>query len=157
MKTFIPKNTGRNDKNNGMLNNKSENEKMKNTISPINPIFIPAQFFISPLPKTPKNVFNKYPKHKNIKPFVERTGDWICKMCQNLNFAFRNKCNRCGLPKTEENEDIKKDEEKIDENKNCENEKKPMKQFLESNNSNKINEAENFNDIINEKSRVSNE
>ena len=29
------------------------------------------------------------------KAFQEREGDWVCKYCQNLNFAFRTKCNRC--------------------------------------------------------------
>lgn len=24
-----------------------------------------------------------------------RAGDWICLMCSNLNFSFRNECNRC--------------------------------------------------------------
>ena len=29
------------------------------------------------------------------KVFQEREGDWVCKFCQNLNFSFRTKCNRC--------------------------------------------------------------
>ena len=145
MKPFIPKNKENNEKNNGNSNNKSENEKIINNINPINPILIPAQFFINPLSKTPKNVFNKYQKHKNCKPFVERTGDWICKSCQNLNFAFRNKCNRCGLQKSEENYVIKKNEEKSDEKENIENEQKSMKKFSESD-SIKNNDIEDFND-----------
>lgn len=36
---------------------------------------------------------------KNKKYFEMRDGDWICSRCKNLNFAFRNKCNRCSLPK----------------------------------------------------------
>jgi hypothetical protein len=31
--------------------------------------------------------------------FEIRAGDWTCFDCNNLNFAFRVKCNRCGLPK----------------------------------------------------------
>ena len=141
MKAFIPKNKENNEKNNGISNNKSENEKIINNINPISPILIPAQFFINPLSKTPKNVFNKYQKHKNCKPFVERTGDWICKSCQNLNFAFRNKCNRCGLPKSEENDVIKKNEEKNDEKENIENEQKQSTEL----DINKNNEIEDFN------------
>ena len=39
-------------------------------------------------------------KDKNNKKFFEvRAGDWTCVKCNNLNFSFRNKCNRCGLPK----------------------------------------------------------
>ena len=33
------------------------------------------------------------------KPLVERKGDWQCPACHNLNFAFRQSCNRCKLPK----------------------------------------------------------
>ena len=38
-------------------------------------------------------------KVKQKKPFEIRAGDWTCFDCNNLNFAFRTKCNRCGLPK----------------------------------------------------------
>ena len=30
-------------------------------------------------------------------PLEIRVGDWICLYCNNLNFSFRKKCNRCGL------------------------------------------------------------
>jgi len=36
---------------------------------------------------------------KNKRHFEVRAGDWTCNKCTNLNFSFRNKCNRCGLPK----------------------------------------------------------
>ena len=42
----------------------------------------------------PENNFKV--KHKSFK---ERKGDWFCKLCNNLNFAFRTKCNRCKAPK----------------------------------------------------------
>ena len=32
-------------------------------------------------------------------PFEIRIGDWICFFCNNLNFSFRKKCNRCGILK----------------------------------------------------------
>ena len=38
--------------------------------------------------------------NKNKKAFEVRLGDWTCSKCSNLNFAFRNKCNRCGMLKT---------------------------------------------------------
>ena len=41
--------------------------------------------------------FKKKTKHK--KKFKVRFGDWICPKCENLNFSFRYKCNRCGLSK----------------------------------------------------------
>ena len=47
-------------------------------------------------------------KKKHNKDFKVRFGDWICPKCENLNFAFREKCNRCGLSK-----------EKAGRNSNC--------------------------------------
>jgi len=48
-----------------------------------------------------KNKFDngKKNKQKNKKFFEVREGDWRCSNCNNLNFSFRNKCNRCSLPK----------------------------------------------------------
>ncbi len=42
---------------------------------------------------------NQNVKEKPKKHFEIRAGDWTCFDCNNLNFAFRVKCNRCGLPK----------------------------------------------------------
>ena len=43
-----------------------------------------------------------------MKTFTERSGDWICNSCRNLNFAFRTLCNRCQKPKPNvETKDIK--------------------------------------------------
>jgi hypothetical protein len=33
-----------------------------------------------------------------------REGDWVCYNCQNLNFSFRKKCNRCKVQTKEQNE-----------------------------------------------------
>jgi hypothetical protein len=78
-------------------------------------VFVPTSVIINPIIKPPKNIYNKYPKKKQ-KPFMERTGDWICKKCKNLNFAFRQECNRCKFPKKEENEN-ENNEKKEDNNK----------------------------------------
>ena len=56
------------------------------------------------VPMQPKLINRKYKKKtgadgKTKKELVERTGDWRCPKCKNLNFAFRLKCNRCQLPK----------------------------------------------------------
>ena len=81
-------------------------------------VFVPTSVIINPIIKPPKNIYNKYPKKKQ-KPFMERTGDWICKKCKNLNFAFRQECNRCKFPKKEENEN--ENNEKKEDNNNKEN------------------------------------
>ena len=64
-------------------------------ISPINPI--KNTFFLNQV-STNKNHYNKF-QTKKMKTFSERSGDWTCNSCHNLNFAFRNICNRCKLPK----------------------------------------------------------
>jgi hypothetical protein len=79
-----------------------------------------------------KYYYNRLYKRKQ-KTFTEREGDWVCKSCRNLNFAFRQECNRCKLPKNndakiihndknskEEKNDVKggKDEKEKKEQKN---------------------------------------
>ena len=39
--------------------------------------------------------------NKKKKNFSERAGDWVCFKCKNLNFSFRNNCNRCQLTKND--------------------------------------------------------
>ena len=36
-------------------------------------------------------------EEKTKLPLELRVGDWICMYCNNFNFSFRMKCNRCGL------------------------------------------------------------
>ena len=50
-----------------------------------------------------KEFKNKYKKNKNKKKknFIEREGDWCCYDCKNINFSFRDKCNKCQLLKEE--------------------------------------------------------
>ena len=43
-------------------------------------------------------MLSKVSKEEKTKlPLEIRAGDWICLYCNNLNFAFRIKCNRCGI------------------------------------------------------------
>ena len=35
-----------------------------------------------------------------------REGDWVCFNCQNLNFSFRKKCNRCKVQTREQNQRV---------------------------------------------------
>ena len=49
-----------------------------------------------------KNKIQSYKKGKKgkfLKGFKERDGDWTCYYCKNLNFTFRNICNRCHITK----------------------------------------------------------
>lgn len=62
------------------------------------------------------------------KPFEVREGDWTCSDCGNLNFSFRVKCNRCGIPK-------EISEEKKSKNNNS-NEKKQGNTNAKDNNTN---------------------
>ena len=75
-------------------------------------VFVPTPIFFNHMLKTSKGFYGKYPK-KKTRPFTERTGDWICKNCKNLNFAFRNECNRCKMPKKDCVEIIKSQEERL--------------------------------------------
>ena len=50
---------------------------------------------------------------KKKKDFIERIGDWCCYNCKNLNFGFRNYCNRCKLNKLISEEMYKKVQEKL--------------------------------------------
>ena len=57
------------------------------------------------LPKCPKSleqikIENEQKSLERKKqPLVEREGDWKCPKCHNLNFAFRNSCNKCKISK----------------------------------------------------------
>ena len=100
-----PKNLDSKDKNKEAQkeNNEEENKQFK-------PVFVRAPIFFNPMIKQQKSFYGKYQK-KKARPFTERTGDWICKNCKNLNFTFRNECNRCKMPKKDCVEIIKNKEE----------------------------------------------
>ena len=40
-------------------------------------------------------------KKKKKQEFEEREGDWPCYRCKNINFSFKNKCNKCLLSRDE--------------------------------------------------------
>ena len=50
------------------------------------------------------NKKDKIKKNKK-KKFYEKEGDWLCYKCKNINFAFRKKCNKCGIS-LEESENL---------------------------------------------------
>ena len=49
--------------------------------------------------KKKKICIKKGKNGKFLKGFKERDGDWTCYYCKNLNFQFRNECNRCHITK----------------------------------------------------------
>ena len=68
-----------------------------------------------------KNHFNKFNNfilyelriQKTKKKYVVRKGDWKCSQCKNINFAFRNQCNKCKISKEVSEKLFKKFEDKI--------------------------------------------
>ena len=42
-----------------------------------------------------------FPKSGKKKILIEKKGDWVCPFCDNLNFSFRTRCNRCKASKKE--------------------------------------------------------
>ena len=72
--------------------------KMQNTFF----VNFPADFFNSQ--NNQFNKFNSYIQYeltikRTKKKFVERKGDWRCSKCNNINFSFRNQCNKCKISK----------------------------------------------------------
>ena len=67
--------------------------------------FIPKNYKFNR--KSSKEIFSNNTNNKvgsfinKKKTFHEREGDWICNFCNNINFSFRNKCNRCKALKEE--------------------------------------------------------
>ena len=54
-----------------------------------------------------QNMKKQKEKNKNkklSKKFKERDGDWTCFYCKNLNFSFRNECNKCNITKKKSDE-----------------------------------------------------
>ena len=68
--------------------------------------------------------FKKKTKHK--KQFKVRFGDWICPKCENLNFSFRKKCNRCGLSKDKIEHNNHSNNNSIQNHENNINEQRPI-------------------------------
>lgn len=125
--SFTPKNLS--SKNKSDLNKEENNQKYDD--SKLQTVFVPTSVIINPILKTDKNSDNFKVKKKKQKIFSERNGDWTCKKCNNLNFAFRKECNMCKFPKNED--DVKKKEEKVENPKKNENYKKNKNYFESSN------------------------
>jgi len=51
---------------------------------------------------TPVKEFTSCPKATKTTTQT-REGDWICLNCNNLNFSFRKKCNRCKIQTRQQN------------------------------------------------------
>ena len=102
-------NNQNNDKENYVQNNKQNQTKISTHINLPKPNIIrndPRNLGEHELYYENSNLNFRIKRHN--KDFKVRFGDWICPKCENLNFSFRKKCNRCGLSK-----------EKVEENNNC--------------------------------------
>ncbi len=51
-----------------------------------------------------KNIQQSYQKKLFNSDSIHRQGDWVCVNCQNLNYSFRKKCNRCKTQSRADNE-----------------------------------------------------
>ena len=85
-----------NNLNNHQMNNSNQNQNDVQMNVNSNSYF-PKNYFINN--NINNNYVHKHHNNKGKKPFEIREGDWTCFHCNNLNFSFRLKCNRCGLSK----------------------------------------------------------
>jgi len=46
---------------------------------------------------------NKLKRAKQNNTKNHRAGDWVCLLCNNLNYSFRNVCNRCQVQTKKQN------------------------------------------------------
>ena len=100
------------------LNNQKEDLKLNNNIYKIN--FSKNNNLLSLINNGPKfnsqylnhnymeSSSNKFQEHNKIFYFLQKNKnlfkknkkvDWLCSFCNNLNYSFRIKCNRCGASK----------------------------------------------------------
>ena len=110
----------------GEEGDKTETKNESQGIKPENvehPMIIGAPIFLGNFPKYYYNRFYK----KKQKTFTEREGDWICSSCKNLNFAFRQECNRCKLPKNNESKTINSDKNNKEEKNDVKGTKRAKK------------------------------
>ena len=97
---FIPK--SKLSQNLGSNNAKNKNDNAKNLGNNNNLSYnYICPFLIYTNNNINKNNKNKIKKEKKKKNFIQKEGDWVCYDCKNINFPFRNKCNRCKLLKEE--------------------------------------------------------
>ena len=146
------KNSDIKNNNNGINQGTKQELKEDENNKKIPAILVPAPLFYNPILKNNKNMYGKYQKKKS-RPFIERQGDWVCKYCRNLNFAFRNECNRCKLLKKVCLETEGQNEENDMKNKGKIQNKKIYK--YKKNHSNQINDkdsSQNQKYNVNEKS-----
>lgn len=97
------------------INNNSNNEEIKNNMKGFNSLNLPEYNPLIELVNKgyefiPRNLYNiKDNSRNNMKNFScfskinkfrkNKKDDWYCSFCNNLNYSFRVKCNRCGASK----------------------------------------------------------
>jgi hypothetical protein len=126
--SFTPKNLSSNTKSDSK-ENEEEKKHQEFDDCKLSTSFVPTSVIINTVLKNDKNMENFKYKKKKQKTFSERNGDWFCKKCNNLNFAFRKECNMCKYPKGEEEVPKKEKEEKASFVKKNDNHKKNKNYF----------------------------
>jgi len=126
--SFTPKNLSSNTKSDSK-ENEEEKKHQEFDDCKLSTSFVPTSVIINTVLKNDKNMENFKYKKKKQKAFSERNGDWFCKKCNNLNFAFRKECNMCKYPKGEEEVPKKEKEEKASFVKKNDNHKKNKNYF----------------------------
>lgn len=103
--------------NNTKFKKKDDNDQLDEKKLKVKP-FIPTKYRIDNasmincpaenfnLENKKSNKFDNYIEYElklkcKRKKFVERKGDWRCSKCKNINFSFRDKCNKCKITKEE--------------------------------------------------------
>jgi len=126
--SFTPKNLSSNTKSDSK-ENEEEKKHQEFDDCKLSTSFVPTSVIINTVLKNDKNMESFKYKKKKQKTFSERNGDWFCKKCNNLNFAFRKECNMCKYPKGEEEVPKKEKEEKASFVKKNDNHKKNKNYF----------------------------
>jgi hypothetical protein len=105
---IINQNYNNNNNVNYIYNNPYENNDYQSVINNINGNInnnINAYYYLNAFSFNDENYPNKKVEKKyktkknNLQKTIIRKGDWICKLCNNLNFSFRICCNICHAPK----------------------------------------------------------
>ena len=108
-KPFIPKSKLNNNYSSNIKNNEREESKLNNN----NKFLKDNHSCYHMNNNNSNNNKNRRKKNQKKKGYIEKEGDWPCYDCKNINFSFRDACNRCKLPKEESEKKYKEAGERL--------------------------------------------